>query len=453
MDINTKTRWQIRIQNNIFYILTAVVVILLAQLSLKTNSYSDWTANSRHSLSTASIDFLDQLDTPITIQVFVNANYSYREALEALLERYQQYTNKLTITYIDPDFSPELVRKLNIRQNGEMVVSLNETARKHVFDLSEQSLTNALITVSRQQEQWLVFIEGHGERSPFKQANFDLATWGKQLERQGFKLKTLNLIEHSQIPENAATVVIASPELKWLEGEIDIIKSYINDGGNLLWLAEPNSHQHLTSLAEELGIEFIQGVVINPNTEALGISNRQFTLITDYANHAIGVATKNVTLFPATAAIEINPAGNKHWEYLPLLTTDDNAWSEITTTHDPANALFDLGEDTKGPLTIGYLLTHENDDSNSQRIAIIGDGDFLSSTYIGNGGNLDLGIAMMNWLVGDDDLITIPIKTTIDSQLELTKTQSMIVGLGFFIAIPVLLLTTGFIVWWYRRRR
>lgn len=457
MNINPKIQRQLKIQNIIFYVLLIIAVVLLAQLSLKTNISADWTANSRHSLSDTSKDFLQQLDHEITIQAFISPSSEYRPILESLLTRYQRYSDKLTIHYINPDFSPELVRKLNIQRQGEMVVSMAEK-QQHVFDLSEQSLTNALITVSRQQEQWLIFIEGHGERTPLNNANYNLSVWGEQLKQKGFELQALNLVEHSQIPSNATTVIIASPERAWLDGEIDIIKDYIADGGNLLWLAEPNNNQHLASLAEQLAIEFISGTVLDPNAQMLGISDPQFVLITDYANHPIGAATAGVTIFPQAVAIE-NHAENLDWQQLALLTTAKNAWSEMGPIDENPDLppIFDLGNDTAGPLNLGYVLTRNPDDNSDnehqQRIAVIGDGDFLSNTYIGNGSNLDLGIALMNWLAGDDSLISIPVKTTLDNQLELSRIQSMFIGLGFLIVIPVLLLSIGFGLWWYRRRQ
>ncbi|HHA18973.1 MAG TPA: mucin 2, partial [Methylophaga sp.] len=359
--------------------------------------------------------------------------------------------------YINPDFSPELVRQLNIQQQGEMVISLGKQ-QQHVIDFSEQSLTNALIAVSRQQEQWLVFIEGHGERSPLHTANYNLSVWGEQLKQKGFKIQLLNLVEHSQIPANTAAVIIASSEREWLAGEIDIIKNYIADGGNLLWLSEPESNRYLTSLAEQLGIEFIPGTVIDPNAEMLGISDPQFVLITDYANHPVGVATSGVTIFPQAVALE-STIENSDWQFLPLLTTQSNTWSKTNSVEQQTDRTltFELGTDTAGPLHLGYLLTHIDDDNSEndseQRIAIIGDGDFLSNTYIGNGSNLELGIGLMNWLAGDDNLIIIPVKTTIDNQLELTQMQSLFIGLGFLIILPVFLLSIGFWLWWYRRKQ
>ena len=457
MNINPKTRFQLQIQQFIFYVLVIIVVTLLAQLTLKTNVRSDWTANSRHSLSDSTKDVLKQLDDDVTIQVFISPDSEYHSALESLLSCYQQHSDKLNVIYINPDFSPEIVRKLNIQQQGEMVVSLNDK-QQHVFDLSEQSLTNALIIVSRAQQPWLVFIEGHGERSPFSQANFNLSVWGEQLKQKGFKLQSLNLVEQSLIPNNAAAVVIASPERPWLAGEIDIIKNYITDGGNLLWLTEPDSHQYLAGLAEQLGIEFVPGTIIDPNAELLGITDPQFVLITNYANHPVATATTSVTLFPQAVAIE-NNVDNSAWQYLPLLTSQENTWSETDpiTQATVASPIFDVSNDTGGPLNLAYLLTvqpvEEDEKNKEQRIAVIGDGDFLSNSYIGNGSNLELGVALMNWLAEDDSLIDIPIKTTIDNQLQLTTTQSLIIGLGFLIVIPVLLLSIGLGLWWYRRKQ
>ncbi len=453
MNINSKIRINLKIQNVIFYILLIIAVSLLAQFSLKTNINADWTENSRHSLSDTSTDFLKQLQKTITIQAFVSPTYQHHAALESLLTRYQRHSKFIDIQYINPNFSPEVVRSMNIQQQGELVI-LSGDKQQHVFDLSEQSLTNALITVSRSQEQWLIFIEGHGERSPFNQANFNLGTWGEQLKQKGFKLQGLNLVEHSQIPDNTAAVIIASPEQTWLDGEIEIIKRYIDDGGNVLWLAEPEQHQHLSSLAEHLGIDFISGTVIDPNAELLGITDPQFALITEYANHPIGIATTGVTLLPQATAIDV--VDDNDWNYLPLLISAENTWSETGPIDENSDIppLFDLGNDSAGPLNLGYLLTQTSDERDAeQRIAIIGDGDFLSNTYIGNGANLELGIALMNWLAGDDDLISIPVKTTLDNQLELSKTQSLFIGLGFLIVIPILLLTIGFTLWRYRRRR
>ncbi|MCX4188392.1 Gldg family protein, partial [Methylophaga sp. OBS4] len=171
MKITRKTQHLIRLQKALFYLLLIAVIFLLAKVSIDWNRQFDWTANARHTLSASSQQLLSELDNDINIQVFVSPDYEYRSAIADLLGRYQQHSDKIQISYIDPAFSPEQVRALNIEQQGEMVVSRGEQTQ-HVYDLSEQSLTNALLSVSRVKQQWLVFLEGHGERSLFDQNNY-----------------------------------------------------------------------------------------------------------------------------------------------------------------------------------------------------------------------------------------------------------------------------------------
>lgn len=453
MNINSKTKRQLKIQNIIFYVLLIVVVILLAKFSLKTNVSVDWTANNRHTLSETTTDLLAQLQDEITIQAFISTDNDYREALESLFSRYQQHSDKLNVEYINPDFSPDLVRQLNIQQQGELVITRGPQ-KIHVFDLSEQSLTNALISVSRTKEQWLVFIEGHGERSPFGQENYNLSTWAEQLKQKGFKFQALNLVEHSQIPSNTAAIIIASPETSWLDGEIRIIQDYIANGGNLLWLADPKTHQHLSALTEQLGLEFIPGTVIDPNAQLLGIDDPTFSLINDYANHPIGEATSSVTLYPKAIALEPSSTENE-WQQLSLLNSQVNTWSKATAIEKNTQLEFELGVDSPGPFSLAYLLTRLNSelDSNEQRIAVLGDSDFISNSYIGNAANLELGIALINWLTQDDELIAIPVKTTIDNSLDLSRTQSLVIDLGFLIVAPLILFIIAFLIWRVRRQR
>jgi len=456
MKLHQKDQLQLKLHNTLFYLLLIIVVTLLAQLSLKTDISADWTQNNRHTLSDTTIEFLQQLDQDITIQLFISPNDEYKETAERLLSRYQSYSEHIAVQGINPDLSPSLVRELNIQQQGEMVVSRGEQ-QTHVLDLSEQSLTNALINVSHHKKQWIVFIEGHGERSPFNEANSNLSIWADELQQKGFKLQGLDLVKHSQIPNNTSAVVIASPDRPWLDGEITIIQDYIDQGGHLLWLADPNKHRSLSALAEHLDFTFIDGTVIDPNATLLGINDPRFTLVNDYANHPISQAINTVTLFPHSVALEaIHGVVPSSWNATSLLNTQENTWSTLGEIREQelSNTYFDEGIDFAGPLSIGRLLTRtvENNDG-QQRIAIIGDSDFVSNTYIGNAGNLDLGIALINWLVGEDDLIVIPVKTTIDNRLDLSTAQSLIIGLGFLLVLPFLLLMTGFIIWKRRRHR
>jgi ABC-type uncharacterized transport system involved in gliding motility auxiliary subunit len=86
-------------------------------------------------------------------------------------------------------------------------------------------------------------------------------------------------------------------------------------------------------------------------------------------------------------------------------------------------------------------------------VVVLGDGDFLSNTYLGNGGNLDLGMNVINWLAEDDSLIAIHVKAAPDRTLHLSDPALATLGGSFLLALPAILLGGGWIIWFRRRRR
>ena len=444
MKVTKNTHLQIRLQNIIFVILFLVFIAMLAWLGERYNFTSDWTNNNRNTLSDASIELLNKIDGPISITSFVSRN----EQIEKFVQRYKNYKNDINLNFIDPDIEPQLARENGVRVKGELVLRYGDR-RENLQTLNEQAMTNALQRLARNAKRYIVFLEGHGERSPRGQANHDISDWTAQLEARGINTQTINLGVSQQIPSNASALVIASPRVKLLPGEASIISDYLIKGGNLLWLAEPGESYGLGGLAEQLGIEFHPGMVVDPTTERLGLNDPRITIIAEYGTQAVTNNFSNLTLFPQASAIEI--IEGSEWQADAFLVTAPDSWSE--TGELQGELALDAGEDIPGPLNIGIILTRSSNSETplEQRVIVVGDGDFLSNQYLGNAGNQDLGLNLANWLSRDDAFINIPAKTSTDLSLEFSTSTAGIIGL-IFILLPLILLATGFVIWQRRRR-
>lgn len=481
MRLDKHSRNLLRLQSGSFYLLFGALVALLAYLSHEHTFQWDWTVNQRNTLSATSRNLLKTLDKPLSFTVYASEKDNVRAPIEDLIQRYQRAYAQTKVQWINPELEPALARELGINEDGVVMIHYGDRSER-LTQPNEQAYSNAIQRLARSAERWLVFLSGHGERNPLGEANFDLGEWGKQLKAKGIKLQPLNLAEQPRIPDNAAALVIASPQVDLLPGEVQIIIDYVKKGGNLLWLADPGSLHKLRPLAQELGVQMLAGTIVDANTQLFGISDPGIAMVSQYPRNELTRNFNLLTLFPRARALfthnSVNGSGSKdattgnnpHWKNQPFLMTLPRSWMET----GPLNGeiTYDKNSDVKGPLVIGLTLTRDvpNEPAaaagnaantgkasakavKQQRVVIVGDGDFLSNSYVGNGGNMDLGLHIANWLTHDDRLIDIPVKSAGDINLQLSRNAQMIIAFGFLFAIPLFLAAGGFGIWWQRRKR
>jgi ABC-type uncharacterized transport system involved in gliding motility auxiliary subunit len=456
MKVTRRSRLLLRLQSLVFTVLFVAIIGMLAWLSTQYVYLADWTSGSRNTISEGSRRLLDSMHQPVQISAFVREDELTRSQIKDLIGTYQRFKDDITLEFINPDLAPERTRELGIASGGEIVIRYQGRSEK-IQTLSEQQLTNALLRLTRQDQRWIVFLTGHGERRSSGDTNHGLGAFSQELERKGLDVEAISLVE-SEIPVNTNLLVLASPQSALLPGEMEKLQAYIEKGGNLLWLAEPDSPPGLDPLAEQLGVHFLPGTVVDATTQMFGIENPTFVVITSYPRHDITSAMGTVTVFPEAAALEVNDSAA--WRAVPLLTTLEHSWTESGEIE--GNIRFDRELDERaGPLDIGVALTRtpagesggEDASAMNQRVVVIGDGDFLSNTYLGNPGNLELGLNMVRWLSHDDATIEIRVKSAPDTSLVLGKVAQAVIAIGFLIGIPLLLLLSGIIIWLRSRGR
>jgi ABC-type uncharacterized transport system involved in gliding motility auxiliary subunit len=448
---NRKLRLRLSVQSALFVALFLALVTLVAFIAGEYRKEWDVTRAARNSLSQATLDVLRQLDGPVSVTAYaITKDAAGNNIHKAIQERFRPYLRAkrdMTLTLVDPREDPKRAQAAQVRMPNVLTIEYrNRVEHLALADFSEQSFAGALLRLMRGSTSLVLALEGHGERRLDGIANHDLGDFGRQLQQRGVKLNSLNLALAQEVPANAALLVIASPQTEVQPAEVEKIQRYLKAGGNLLWLIDPEPLHGLEPLAESFGLVLTPGTVVDfavrPRT-----GPPVFAVATSYGNHPVTAAFRYNTLFPY--ARQIGFAEMEEWHATPLIEVAPRGWVEMGPLDEKPT--FDKTHDLPGPVTIAVAFERSVGER-QQRVIVVGNGAFLSNIFLGNGGNLQLGIAMVNWLTSEDSLVTLDARTAPDSRIDLGQTTLYAVALGFLLVLPLGFALTGVVIWWRRRR-
>lgn len=451
-----------RFGNAIHALLVILIAIALAFLSTRFGFVQDWSRSHGASLGDTSVGLLKSLDAPVEVVSYARKQGGLRAVIADFVDRYRRVKPDLTLRFVDPDADPNAMRSAGVNVDGELEIRYKERSER-LKVLSEAEFSNALLRLSRSRERIVAFLEGEGERQPLGKANADLGQFVATLADRGLRAVPLPLANTGKVPQNADLVVVANPQVALPEAVAAELVDYVDRGGALLWLVEPGERAladggGLDELAHALGIRVLPGTVVDGNGQAFGLGDPSFVAVDHYPKHAITQDFALTTLFPQPAALA--QLADTRWATQSILRSSDKSWNE--TGHipkagesgDTIRQDADAGE-IAGPLDLGFALTRVSPrpDKHEQRVVVIGDGDFVSNSFLGNGGNREYGQRMFDWLLGDDAQIVVADKSAPDRELDLSQSALTALAAAFLVALPLLLAGSGALVWWRRRRR
>jgi hypothetical protein len=416
----------------------------------------DWSAGHRASLTAPSRSVLAKLHGPLEITSYAAPGGRLRPTIAAFIARYQALKPDITLHFVDPDRNPGAMRAAGIQVAGEMVLRYHGR-EQYVRELTEDALTNALERLARGGERIVAFVSGDGERLPGGVKGAGLGLFLKPLTARGLRAVPLNFGQVGQVPEGTRLVVLASPQSTLPAGAVKALVAWVQGGGNLLWLSEPDqAHPELDPLARALGIHRLPGVLVDGQGSALGLKDPRIVATGHYPPTTITRGLDQTALFAQVQALASTSA--TEWSAKPLLRSSARSWTERQPIDDahPSTIRFDPDKgELRGPLDFGFALSRlsPNPEKNQQRAVVIGDGDFLSNAFIGQAGNRALGDRVMDWLLGDDALLDVDRSVAPDRVVRLSRGGLTALAAVFMIALPVILLLLGVGIAWRRRRR
>ena len=174
-------------------------------------------------------------------------------------------------------------------------------------------------------------------------------------------------------------------------------------------LLDPEIVTGLEPLLTRWKIELGDGIVVE--------KQQPYVALLEYGDHALTRRLKglmSVFIMPRPITV-MTPEGSgdagAQTVVVPILTSSAEAWQELDMAQDPP--LYDEGRDRHGATTFGVVAERGSAGVDLQlapsRLAAIGDSSFVKNNMLesGVGGNADLFIALLNWLVDRDDLVAI----------------------------------------------
>jgi ABC-type uncharacterized transport system involved in gliding motility auxiliary subunit len=440
--------------------LLLMIVIVLGILVLVNYFFSrnhhrfDFTEAKLHSLSDQSITVLKGLKEDIQIKCFFREGNFNRGKMENLLQIYSYHSNKIKYEFIDPDKNPGMVKRYEITEDGTTILESKDKDGRFTA-VNEEDITNAVIKISREQKKVIYFLEGHGEGSieDLEDRGYSLAK--DELEKQGYEIQKLSLALADNFPKDLALLIVPGPKKDLLPNELDTIQDYIQNGGRVFFMIDPETSPGMKAYFQEYGIKLVDDLVIDTVSRLLG-GDYFMPVVNEYESHVITNKFRYATFFPYARSVEIAESLPEGITADILAKSSGNSWSERQLTEQEVK--FDKDKDKAGPISLAVVVTIKPNDMDAPseekpegRIAVFGDSDFISNSYYHLSGNGNFFLNTANWLTEEADLISIQPKTQSPRTIQLSPSQGKLIFFVSVILLPLIVMITGIFIWTRRR--
>jgi gliding motility-associatede transport system auxiliary component len=483
------------------------LVVVVNMIGYRNFSWQDVTVQKKYELSPLTMAIIDQVnDKKATVNVtsffwtFIDRNLSQQQnqiqvrdnrriedKLHDLLEVYGDICPNINFRFLDPNRELVLSREYNIqRYRGNVTIVESGTNSEMIADVdTEEEVTNALIKVLSDERRVVYFLEGHQETDMDDGSPNGLMMAATAIRDQAYLTERLNVLETGGVPEDCKVLIIAGPKKPLLAEELTMIDDYLAKGGRIMVTADPEYDADMLDWLLAWGIRLGDDIVVDNSTAGVrqGAGPTEPLLYSYDREHPITKDLKRTfSTMPTVRSIRLETPG-EDIEISVLATTSDNSWGERDKEQiSVRNPTFDPS-DLSGPVPVavsmvkklkesrpGFTEVFSGPGSNmpSQeelrkmrldkssvraQLVVFGDTHFASNSYLRYGGNWDLFMNAVNWLIGDERLINIRPKDPEDQTIFINQLQAGRMKLIVQFLIPLIVLLLGAWVMAVRRLR
>jgi ABC-type uncharacterized transport system involved in gliding motility auxiliary subunit len=432
-------------------VLVSAILVIVNFLAARHSIRWDLSENQNFTLAPQTHRVLRTLPHEVKITVFTREKDPGYQAYKERLESYRQASPKLTVEFVDPEKQPKLAQNYGIFRTDTAIFESNgQTIR--VTSPSEVELTGALIRISKDSKKRIVFVEGHSERSLEDKDRNGLSIAKEALTKQGYEVATVSLLQQASVPDNTSVLVLAGPRRTVTAEEQDRILAYVQAGGHLLILLDPDTQTGLEKLLARWGLGVGPGVLVDLQ-DRLAQGDLTALLVRTFTEHEITQDLTSAVLFPLSRHVTFDEQAGKEWDYVPLARTSPNSWAE--TNMQGRVVSLNEQEDVKGPLPLAAALAPKKapeEGTPRPAIVVIGNSTFATNAFFNFPGNSDFFLHTTGWLAEERDLISIAPKEPALRPFTPNPLQERALLYIQVILLPLMTFLTGMMVWRKRRR-
>lgn len=480
-------RFLISLNSIIAVLLAFVLVQMIGFVAMRNPIRVNMSGRTYYDLSEKTLNLLKELEHEVKVTVFFQEEHALHDDVKNLMDEYEYHSRNIAVEWVDPARDVALTKKLANRYGltkAQVVVFDIGNDRFHVVEQTdiaemqrikgvadpvitafkgEQAFTSAIYGLVQGNTPKVYFLVGHGEQriTDFDQMS-GYSDIGTAVLNDNLDVEELMLSGEKQIPEDAAALIIPGPSTMMSSIAVEMIEDYLSRSGRVFILLDAMKETGLEPMLNRWGVELRDDIVVDPENTLRGSDVH----IRRYNAHPISMEMNAIVQFILPRSImppkEVNGASSEDRPtVVPLFFTSEKSWSEMQV--EESSATFDAdkgdmpGNDPERPISLGVAIERGASQTmldvqiRPSRMVVFGDSDFVSNGSM-VGGNEDLFMSALNWLLEREELIAIAPKPVEEVRLSLSRSELrklFWINVG---GIPAVAMVIGLIVWARRRK-
>lgn len=436
----------------------------------------DFTKSKLYTLSDASKTKVKDIKEEVNI---ILINFSEYEYLLDYANKYTQVNKNIKVEQVDNlDSRLDLKNEYGLDSTSQLIIIKtpdNETtltindlftydySTYEQIDLTEEALTNAIVSVTIEEKPKVYFLTGHNR---YSESYFSLLL--SQLEGEANEVKSWDILINGNIPDDCDCLIITTLKEDIEDIEKDAILNYINNGGNIILLSDPNTSDtqmaNFNAILDVYGISMPQGIVIEENKSHMLYELPEFIIpimngnsITNNINMKIDFCLIDSGIIKFAEDEKLKELGV---EYEKIAYTSDKAF--LRSDYSIASITKTDADTDAARETVAALVTKTINDEVKTKLVVYANSIFATNmqvplnqmyyTYpINLRNNEDMVLNSIAYLTERTDTIIIR-KDNDAVTYTVTAVQNRII-LSVIFAVPAIIVIMGIVVWQIRRRR